>query len=1279
MTYEELAALAAQEKANAKAPVQETSPKAVAQAQKAADETTEQHTVVNENGFYAKQDATTGHGTYNSLTKDGLFVGGKDKNFGLYVDNEGNIDTTGNATVAGEVKANAANLGGVEIGGGNINAQTASIENLGVSNNISAKTATIENLGVSNNIFAKLGTIGDVGLENGNVAAKTVSVANKTYIDANGLNANSQKVTNVADGDVSETSKDAVNGSQLHKGLAKATTEVTTADGEKNLSVKDTTGKAGQHVYEVSMSRDLDIDTIKGADGKFTLAKDGTLLAQSGTAQLYVTNGSASLKSSASTVNVADGSVTLQEGYLKNTAKLDTKGLTISDRNGKKTVINGDTITTNKVTGLADGTADSDAVNVSQLNGAVAGVKGIVGSADFGRTNYAKGAENVTDAVYKVDSQVKNNTDSLDTLHNAGIIAGKTYVGLDDAGNASHLSIAIGQGSDAGTDYKNTVIGAGASTKGTSFATALGAGSSVHATASHSVALGALSAVQKSDMIWGIDGQKGVVSVGKSGANGFTRRIINVQDGQAETDAVTVRQLNKVSGNAATNKDEIDKLHKAGIRAGALGTNTECVVSMGYGNVGNGVKDSISINGNISTWNTKNQIALGGHTTYNGAMALGFGSASNVTNSVALGFGSVAVWDDVKNNKVQNVVSIGNSKTDTYRRLINVADGEDLHDAVTVGQMNAADTKVKNDVTASFDRKFTDLQNSLKASGNNSAANSTALADIKTSGITAGVVDGSGSVAISGKDSSGANKATITGTGIYGAVAIGPNTRIDWNGQNGWGMIAIGDGARVSQSFMGALVGAKSTLQDSMYAVGFGDNLTIQNSYAGTSIGNTANVIDSRFGTALGATSKVLGATNAVALGAGSVAAQDNTISVGRSKEDIQKYNAYVDKYNADMEQQHPGNPNYLLKKVDESNVMYRRITGVAAGKDANDAVIVSQFNGANNSSFLNTVSKIDWTKINVNKLNSLNWDNVSAPTGTFALNRMATMAIADAAAVERPDRVPGAAENGNSNTSGGITTTKDTVTIDRNVTVDGKATVGSLEVTGDSTFKGNATFEKGASMNNQKITNVADGAVEKDSKDAVNGGQLYTEQQARIDADNAISTQLGSLGTTVNKLDRRVDQVGAGAAALAALHPLDYDPLNKWDFAAGYGNYRGASAVAIGTYYRPNENTMLSVGGSFGSGENMVNAGVSFKFGDGRHDSVGTSRTAMAKTIDDLKSDNKSLADTVATQGKQLKEQDAKMKALEEKLQKLLDAQSTDKKDAPKAEEKAAPATDNK
>ena len=178
------------------------------------------------------------------------------------------------------------------------------------------------------------------------------------------------------------------------------------------------------------------------------------------------------------------------------------------------------------------------------------------------------------------------------------------------------------------------------------------------------------------------------------------------------------------------------------------------------------------------------------------------------------------------------------------------------------------------------------------------------------------------------------------------------------------------------------------------------------------------------------------------------------------------------------------------------------------------------------------------------------------------------------------------------------------TVGLADNISVD-SVTANEYKV-GDKTY----INKDGINANGNKITNVADGKVSVDSKDAVNGSQLFGVEQK-------VNQNISILGGKVSELDGRVNRVGAGAAALAALHPLDFDPDDKWDFAAGYGNYSGANAVAIGAYYRPNEDTMFSVGGSFGGGENMVNAGVSVKLGQGNH--VSTSRVAMAKDMLDM------------------------------------------------------------
>ena len=223
-------------------------------------------------------------------------------------------------------------------------------------------------------------------------------------------------------------------------------------------------------------------------------------------------------------------------------------------------------------------------------------------------------------------------------------------------------------------------------------------------------------------------------------------------------------------------------------------------------------------------------------------------------------------------------------------------------------------------------------------------------------------------------------------------------------------------------------------------------------------------------------------------------------------------------------------------------------------------------------------------------------------------------------------------------------------ITVTESTNTDGgkKYTVGmAKDITVDSVKVGDKTYvsKDGLNANNQTITNVKDGKIEEGSKDAVNGGQLYATNQ--LVKDNASNISL--LGNSINKLDNRVDKVGAGAAALAALHPLDFDPEDKWDFAAGYGNYSGASAVALGAYYRPNEDTMFSVGGSFGNGENMVNAGVSLKLGQSNR--APASKAAMEKKISALSQEVEELKAAIADlRAAQTKAKDATAKDAQKK-----------------------------
>ena len=203
-----------------------------------------------------------------------------------------------------------------------------------------------------------------------------------------------------------------------------------------------------------------------------------------------------------------------------------------------------------------------------------------------------------------------------------------------------------------------------------------------------------------------------------------------------------------------------------------------------------------------------------------------------------------------------------------------------------------------------------------------------------------------------------------------------------------------------------------------------------------------------------------------------------------------------------------------------------------------------------------------------------------------------------------------------------GTTTTK-TLHVTENATVGGtldvakKATFGDsvsiakdLSVGGNATIKGDVTAKSykvgdktyisadGINANDQKITNVADGSISEGSKDAVNGGQLYGMKR---------------------DLEHQVDKVGANAAAMANLHPMEFDPDSKWNIAAAMGNYGSETAAALGAFYRPNDDVMVNLSTAFGTGENMVGGGVSVRLGKGGNKLSREESNALKAQVADL------------------------------------------------------------
>lgn len=223
-------------------------------------------------------------------------------------------------------------------------------------------------------------------------------------------------------------------------------------------------------------------------------------------------------------------------------------------------------------------------------------------------------------------------------------------------------------------------------------------------------------------------------------------------------------------------------------------------------------------------------------------------------------------------------------------------------------------------------------------------------------------------------------------------------------------------------------------------------------------------------------------------------------------------------------------------------------------------------------------------------------------------------------------------------------------VSLNKEITVD-KVTAGNTTISRDGlTITGGPSITKsGIDAGGKKVTHVADGEIAADSKDAVNGSQLYRVQKNVESIENNVTNLAGdvtNLNGRVSDLDNRVNKVGAGAAALAALHPLDFNPDDKWNFAVGYGNYRNANSVAVGAFYQPNENTMFNVATNFGNGENMINAGVSFKIGK------GNSYAGISKA--QLVAENQQLKENDALQDQKIQKQDQEIQELKKALEEL-------------------------
>lgn len=454
------------------------------------------------------------------------------------------------------------------------------------------------------------------------------------------------------------------------------------------------------------------------------------------------------------------------------------------------------------------------------------------------------------------------------------------------------------------------------------------------------------------------------------------------------------------------------------------------------------------------------------------------------------------------------------------------------------------------------------------------------------------------------------------------------------------------------------IIGSNNTAKNIQSTIVMGDENTLEGRQGVISLGNK-NKIDADDAVAIGNGTTVK-AENGVAIGVGSVADRAAG-SKGAFAPDIIPDVAV-----------HTWISTAGAVSVGSSS-MTRQIINVAAGTNDTDAVNVAQLKKA-----LESIDVDAGTGIKVNKITK-----DGKTTYKISTNIVGSTTDTDTTMVTPKETNTGSTDTSQETTTGTSTKTGNTVTVSTetkatsfgadnnqkadvkpggtlNINGDGKniftsistsdnsssikvelkkdisvdsvtansVTVGDTSISTDGLTinDGPSITKDGINGGKKQVTNVAAGDISEKSTDAVNGSQLFATNQ-----------QVAQNAQSISKLGNRINKVGAGAAALAALHPLDFDPDDKWDFAAGYGNYNGENAAAIGAYYRPNEDTMFSVGGSFGNGENMVNAGVSLKLGQGNH--VSTSKVAMAKEIKDLRKELEGLKSALldANAGKKL------------------------------------------
>ncbi len=1084
----------------------------------------------------------------------------------------------------------------------------------------------------------------------------SLTINGKTYVNKDGLNANSQKITNVADG---TANSDAVNLGQLNAAIGGTAKATTVKAKDANVTVTEGTNPAGGKEYTVGLGDKVTLGSaadkkiiVDGTSGKITAGSKVTIDGTTGDIQ-------------AGTVKVT-GAGTVNE-LTNRTWDIDNP-----------TVVHGQAATEDQLKTVSDG-VKTNKTNITNINNTIGkglnfgGDSGAVINKKLGEKLEIKGgasADLTDDNIGVVSDGTKLNV-KLKKDVNLGpdgslTVNGKTYVNKDglnangqkitnvangtansDAVNFGQLKDAVAAGKTILKDGKNTTVeGEGTVANpykvnvnddlvlGKKGADGKDGSIGVNGKDGSSVVIHGKDGIS----IKGKDGKDGVTLKAKDGANGTEGQIgltgpagkdgrsthadIGVNAGPASLDpaknlsATEMTRLyyvdEKGDHQVATMDDGMKFAGNTGLAIKKLnstmtirGTGTKADTEYDPSNI----KTMVDADGNMIVGLDKNlkadSVGINGKDGRDGATIKGGDGKPGVD-----GTNITRLIIEEKNGKQHDIATLDDGMK--YGGDTGAVIKKKLNGQVNVVGGIKDESKLTTDDNIGV---VSDGSNNLKVR---------LAKDVKLNSVTAGnvVMDTTGFYV---------KKMTRTPAGTVSLTADGLN-----NGGNKIANIAAGeadtDAVNVSQ-----LKNQGSEIVNKGFGIKAEDGNEVKKK-----LGETVDVV----GDGRNISTRVEGGRVRVGLKDDILL---NSVTTGRTRMDTNGLTVQDGSGNTAVTVNKDGlkikdGPSVTKSGIDAGG---KKITNVAAGEADTDAVNVSQLKKAAASAT---------TKVADGKNTTVTSETNADGSKTYHVNLNDDITLGtdpskqiSIKGTEGTIKAGQVTVNGTAGTVNGLTnktwdpnhiTSGQAATEDQLKVVSGQAgkhssvTAGSnISVTTGTNANGGTDYKVSVVdtptfktvttgntvMSNSGLTIKNGPSITQTGVDA--GGKRITNVAAgKADTDAVNVGQLKQIGGAINKVDNRINRVGAGAAALAALHPLDFDPDDKWDFTLGYGNYKDAHSLALGAFYRPNEDTMISVGGSLGGGENMVNAGLSMKLGQGNH--VSTSKVAMAKEIKDLRAE---------------------------------------------------------